>query len=77
MGLEQGVQAGRAGAFFKSHMQAAAQTVDESEKGVRFGLQDGFHDQLAAGIQHGHGDHCLVHIQPNILGVIHEGAPCR
>ena len=45
----------------------------ENRFGFRF--QDRFHGQLAGRIQNGHRDRCLVNIQPNILGVIHEGAP--
>src|SRR6266436_1566805 len=36
MGLEQVVQPGRAGPFFKGHMQAAAQTVDKLQNRCGF-----------------------------------------
>jgi hypothetical protein len=36
------------------------------------------HHQIPARISNGHRDRCLMHFHPNILGVIHEGAPwCR
>jgi len=41
----------------------------------RFRFEDGFHHQLAGGIQHGYRDPCLMYMQPNILSVIHESAP--
>jgi hypothetical protein len=77
VGLEQIVQPGRAGSFFKGHVQTAPQATNKLENRFRFRLQDGLHQQLASGIQNGHGDRCLMNIQPNILGVSHEGAPCR
>jgi hypothetical protein len=45
--------------------------------GFRFRFQDSLQDQLAVRIPNRRGDRCLMRIQPNILGVIHEGAPCR
>ena len=69
------MQPGRARAFFESHIQAAAQTVDQLQNRFRFRFDNRLHDQLAARIQNGHGDRCLVHIEPNILSVAHEGAP--
>ena len=41
VGLEQIVQPGGAGAFFESHMQTAAQTVDKLQNGCRFGFEEG------------------------------------
>ena len=76
--LEQIVQPRRAGSFFQGHVQTAAQTVNKLQNRFRFRFQDRFHHQLASGIQNRRRDRCLVNIQPNILGVIHEGAPsCR
>ena len=77
MGLEQGVQPRRAGTFFKGHMQTATQAADKLENRFRFRFEDSLHDQLPVRIPNGYGDRCLMHIQPNILGFIHEGAPCR
>src|ERR1700722_4553852 len=57
-------------------MQAAPETTQKLEYRLGLGLENGLHHQLAGKIQNRHRDRCLVHIQPNILGVIHEGAPC-
>src|SRR5438445_30798 len=70
-GLEQGVQPRRAGTFFEGHMQTATQTADKLENRFRFRFEDRLHDQLPFRIPYGHGDGCLVNIQPNILDVIH------
>jgi len=51
VGLEQGVQPGRAGSFFEGHLQAPAQTMDKLQKGFRFRFENGFHHQLAGAIQ--------------------------
>ena len=78
MWLEQIVQPRGTGPFFKGHVQASAQPVNKLQNRCRFRLEDRFHHQLAGGIQNRSRDRCLVNIQPNILGVIHEGAPsCR
>ncbi len=78
VGLEQIVQPGRASPFFQGHVQTAAQTVNKLEDGARFRFQDSFHHQLTGRVQNRRRDRCLMNIQPNILGVIHEGAPsCR
>ena len=66
MGLEQGVQPGRAGAFFEGYVQGA-QTVNKLQYGFRFCFKDGFHHQLAIGIQDRGRDGCLVNIEPNII----------
>jgi len=66
VGLEQGVQPGRAGSFFEGHLQAPAQTMDKLQKGFRFRFENGFHHQLAGGIQNRRRDRWLMNIQPNI-----------
>jgi hypothetical protein len=71
------MQPGRAGSFFKGHLQTAPQPANKLEDGGRFRFQNGLHHQLAGGIQNGSRDRCLMNIQPNILSVIHEGAPFR
>src|SRR5215469_10892362 len=58
------------------HVQTAAHAVEKLEYGLRLRLENGFDHQLAGGIANRHRDRCLMHIEPNILGVIHEGAPC-
>jgi hypothetical protein len=54
----------------------ATQTVNELQNGFRFRFEDSLQDQLPVRIPNRRGDRCLMHIQPNILGVIHEGATC-
>jgi hypothetical protein len=75
MRLEQVVQPGRAGPFFQAHLHASSQSLNELQDGRRFRLQDALHQQMPTRIQNRCGDRCLVHIQTNILGVIHRGAP--
>ena len=78
MWLKQVVQPGGAGSFFKGHMQASAQSVDKLENGGGFRFEDRLHHQTTGAIKNHSGDRCLVNVQPNILGIIHEGAPfCR
>jgi len=38
---------------------------------IRFAFENGFH-QWVASIHNGDGDRCLVHIRPNVLGIIHQ-----
>ena len=47
MGVEQIVQPDRPCSFLEGHRQSSAQACKELKNGCRFGLQDGFHDQLA------------------------------
>jgi hypothetical protein len=76
--FEQVVQSRRASSFLEGHTQAAAQSLDKLEQSGRFRFQNALQDQLAGRVQHRSGDGCRVNVQPNILGVIHEGAPsCR
>jgi len=75
--LEQVVQPRRAGSFFQGHLHASPKSTDKLQDACCFRLDDGLHDQLAGGIQNHRRDRCLVNIEPNILGVIHEGAPSR
>src|SRR6266568_8192093 len=43
-----------------------------------FGLQNGLHHELTRGIHQRDHDGCLMNVQPNILFIVHEGAPfCR
>jgi hypothetical protein len=50
-------------------------TLQESSCSLDKGEIGQFRPSLSP-IPNGHRDRCLMHIQPNILGVIHEGAPC-
>jgi len=58
-------------------MQTSAQSVNELQDGLRSRFENGFHHRLAGRIPRADRDRCLMNIQPNILGVIHEGAPGR
>ena len=73
--FEQVVHPRCASPFLEGHTQAAAQSLDKLEQGGRFRFQNALQDQLAGRVQHRGGDRCRVNVQPNLLGVIHEGAP--
>ena len=75
MRLEEIVQPRCAGAFFAGHVQASAQSVNKLQNRCCFRLEDGFHQNLAGRIKNHRRDRCLMDIQPNILSVIHGGAP--
>src|SRR5437879_12932340 len=75
MRLEQIVEPGRPGAFFEGHGQNSTQSCKELQNGCGFGFQDGFHDYLALSIHHRYADGCLMHVEPNILSTVHQGAP--
>jgi hypothetical protein len=64
--------------FFQGHVQTAAQAMTKLENRFGFCFQDRFRHQIASRIQNRHRDRCLMSIQPNLLSIIHEGAPsCR
>jgi hypothetical protein len=63
-----------AGAFLQGDLQASAKSVNKLQDRRCLGFEDRFHQQLAGGIENHCSNCCLVHIQLNILGVIHEGA---
>src|SRR5947207_10670738 len=71
MRLEQIVEPGSPRAFFESDPQSSAQSREELQDGCCLRFQDGFHDNLALGIHHRHGDRCLMNIEPNILFTDH------
>src|SRR2546428_12402977 len=77
MRLEQIVEPGRPGAFFEGHRQSSTQSRQELQNGGGFGFQHGLHDYLASAIHHRDRDGCLMHVEPNILFTVHEGAPFR
>ena len=64
-----------AGPFLKGDLQASAQPVDKLQDRCRFRFEDRFHYRPAIGIENRSRDRCLVNVEPNILGVIHKGAP--
>src|ERR1700722_13399680 len=77
MRLEEIVQPCRAGAFLTRYMQASAQTVNKVQNRRCLCLEDRFHQNLAGRIENYSRDRCLMNIQPNILSVVHGGAPFR
>ena len=78
MRLRQIVQPGRPGPFLQGHEQTATYAAQKLQKPIRLGFENRFHHQLAGRIQNRSRDRCLVHVQANILGIIHKGAPgCR
>jgi TolB-like protein len=60
--LQQVVQPGGPGSFFKGHVQTAAQATNKLQNRFGFRFQDRFHHQLAGRIQNRHRDRCLVNI---------------
>ena len=69
--LEQVVQPGGAGSFFKGYGQVSAQPVDKLQNRCRFRFEDRLHYQLAGGIQDHDRDRCLMHVHANILVAVH------
>jgi len=59
------------------HVQIAPQAAEELQNGLRFRFSDGLHHLLSGGIKYCRRNRCLMNFQPNLFGVIHEGAPCR
>jgi hypothetical protein len=53
-------------------MQTARQTVNKRQNGFRFRFEDNLDDQLPVRIPNRTGEPGLVHIQRNIVGVMHE-----
>ena len=75
--LQQVMQPGSGGSLFEGHRKGSLQSSDEIYDSGRLGLQQTFHDQLARSIHHRHRDGGLVHVHPDILFLIHKGAPFR
>src|SRR5207245_10655724 len=72
MRLEQIVEPGSPRAFFESDPQSSAQSREELQDGCCLRFQYGFHDNLALGIHHRHGDRYLINIEPTILFTDHR-----
>ena len=73
--LQQIVQPGRPGSFFKRDLQLSAQPVDKVQNGVRFGLDHAFHHDLSSSIPDRNRNTFLVHIHTDILLLSIEGVP--
>src|SRR5437660_12284330 len=50
-------------------MQLSPQTLQELQKGSRFGFDDGLHHQLPGAIPYGNGNRFFVNVEPDILDV--------
>ena len=50
--------------------------MNKLEDSLGFRFECGLHHQISARIPNRRRDRCRMHIHPNILSVIHEGAPC-
>src|ERR1700674_4176507 len=76
MRLQQVVQPGRPGSFFKGHVQLSTQPVEKVQKDVCFGLDHAFHHDLPDIIPDGNRNTFLVHIHADILRASHkQGVP--
>jgi hypothetical protein len=62
--------------FPGAHVQTPAQTMNKLKNSCGFRFECGFHHQISTRIPNRRRDRCLMPVHPNILGVIHEGAPC-
>jgi hypothetical protein len=71
VGLQQVVQPGGPGSFFKGDMHVSAQPIDKLQDQVRFRLDDAFHDYLAGSISDRDRNAFLVHIHADILFAVH------
>jgi hypothetical protein len=69
--LKQVVQPRRAGSFLKGDVQTAGQPVKKLQKGCRFRLENGLHQEVAGRIQNHCRNRCLMNIQTNLLSGIH------
>jgi predicted xylose isomerase-like sugar epimerase len=67
MGLQEVVQPGSPGAFFKRDVQISVQPVDELQNHAGFCFDDAFHHHLAGGVPHSNRNTFLVHIHADIF----------
>ncbi len=71
--LQQIVQPGRPGSFFKGDAQIPVQPVDELQNGARLGLDDAFHHDLPTRVHHCDRNTFLVHVHADIFSAGHKG----
>src|SRR5467141_3551087 len=71
--LQQVVQPGGRGAFFKRDVQISAQPVDKLQNHARFRLDDTFHHDLPGIIPDGNRNTFLVHVHADIFSTGHKG----
>src|SRR6266851_4097941 len=71
--LQQVVQPGGRGAFFKRDVQISAQPVDKLQNHARFRLDDTFHHDLPGIIPDGNRNTFLVHVHADLFSTGHKG----
>jgi ribosomal protein S26 len=76
VGFQKIVYPSSARSFLETHVQATAQTVNKLKDSFGFCFECGFHHQISVRIPNRRRNRCRMHIHPNILGVVNEGAPC-
>src|SRR5713101_1147498 len=69
--LQQVIQPGGPGSFFKSDLQLSPQPVDKVQNAVRFGLDHAFHHDLPGIIPDRNRNTFLVHIHADIFSASH------
>ena len=72
MGLQQVVQPGGPGSFFKRDMHVSAQPIDKLQDRARFRLDDAFHHDLAGSIPDRDRNTFLVHVHADIFSASHK-----
>src|SRR6266478_5603615 len=73
MRLQQVVQPGGPGSFFKGDLQLSTQPVDKVQNDVRFGLHHAFHHDLSSIVTNRNRNTFLVHIHADIFSASHKG----
>src|SRR6266478_2422748 len=73
MRLQQVVQPGGPGSFFKGDLQLSTQPVDKVQNDVRFGLDHAFHHDLSSIVTNRNRNTFLVHIHADIFSASHKG----
>ena len=71
VGLQQVVQPGGPGSFFKRDMHVSTQPIDKLQNRARFRLDDAFHHDLPGSISDRDRNTFLVHIHADIFGASH------
>jgi hypothetical protein len=72
---EQIVESARVCPLLEGDPQCAPQSANETQKRSCVGSENGLHYQLSILIQHRSRDACLMDVETDKLGVIHEGVP--
>jgi hypothetical protein len=75
MRLQQVVEPGSPGAFFKSDVQVSAQSIEKLQNHAGFRFDHTFHHDLAGSISDRNRNAFLVHIHTDIFSADHWGVP--